>query len=604
MAHWWRHDELLALLQAWEQTLDAPRDRDELTQLELQRLYEKFDALRPRDGASVPVQEVEAQRQRLVRTFLFLRAFNDESTRAGRPTWFQLPTQQQESLRRMNGRLGELATVAPDEFELLRRICEEPPPPPLAQTETPQMSVQAPDRPQERPMVDEMKAAAEALAGLPMFRPNQPPQLSPPLSPVATVTKQTLQSESKREETSESDGLSESEDEDEYTPRKSRKREMDTDYTPPKAKAKSKIKMTSKWSKKDEQRLLSAWHEVVTVLADNGFAGSFASRNEGLRLNSLIHQRYAELCGDDSIPRTNQSTGAKKHAIVMAFRALRNVLRTLASQSDRPNWFGMTPEERMELQMRFGHHNEQAVFIEKETYQRLVQIDKAQQIVLTPTVDAPRAPATLDELLGRTTGGSRKQVGRKSSKEKYASGPPRGYVIAEKSSEESEAESSEDAASIRNERSENSSRDANSQRSKKLARKAFREVDPADDSVSTTSIKRRRTGLSDAKWVTRLLDTQTQRFEALLAEFQEERRQERQHNVEIILEALKLRNASAKKADQPSQFVDALVEKQRQNMLRLFKQLQDERSQEREQARVLLRELGSSRLVQDQEEKD
>ncbi|EEY56395.1 uncharacterized protein PITG_09921 [Phytophthora infestans T30-4] len=495
MAHWWRRDELQALLQAWEQTLDPPRDRDELTELELQRLYAKFDALRPRDGASVPAQEVETQRQRLVRTFLFLRAFNGESTRAGRPTWFQLRTQQQDSLRRMNGRLGELAT--------------------------------------ERPMVDEMKAAAEALAGLPMFRPNETPQLSPLLSPTDT----------------------------------------DTDYTPPKAKGKSKVKMTSKWSKRDEQRLLSAWHEVVTILADNGYAGSFASRNEGLRLNSLIHQRYAELCGDNSTPRTNQSTGAKKHAIVMAFRALRNVLRTLASQSDRPNWFGMTPAERMDLQKRFGHHNEQAVFIEKEMYQRLVQIDKAQQIVLTPTADAPRAPATLDELLGRTKMGIRKKMGRKPTKDKYSSGPPKGFVIAEKSSEESEEESSDDAASIRNERSENLSRSANSQP-------------------------------RDAKWMTRLLDTQTQRFEALLTEFQEERRQERQHNVEIILEALKLRSASAQKADQPSPFVEALVEKQRQHLLGLFNQLQEERSQEREQARVLLRELGTSRLVQDQEHKD
>ncbi|KAI9993216.1 hypothetical protein PInf_015287 [Phytophthora infestans] len=553
MAHWWRRDELQALLQAWEQTLDPPRDRDELTELELQRLYAKFDALRPRDGASVPVQEVETQRQRLVRTFLFLRAFNGESTRAGRPTWFRLPTQQQDSLRRMNGRLGELATVAPDEYELLRRICEDAPPPPPVQTETPQIQPQR----QERPMVDEMKAAAEALAGLPMFRPNETPQLSP-------LRKETSESESKREATSDSDGLSENESEDEYTPRKSRKTDTDTDYTPPKAKGKSKVKMTSKWSKRDEQRLLSAWHEVVTILADNGYAGSFASRNEGLRLNSLIHQRYAELCGDNSTPRTNQSTGAKKHAIVMAFRALRNVLRTLASQSDRPNWFGMTPAERMDLQKRFGHHNEQAVFIEKEMYQRLVQIDKAQQIVLTPTADAPRAPATLDELLGRTKMGIRKKMGRKPTKDKYSSGPPKAS--------------------------------ANSQpRSKKLA---------ADDIQTTSFLKRRRTGLSDAKWMTRLLDTQTQRFEALLTEFQEERRQERQHNVEIILEALKLRSASAQKADQPSPFVEALVEKQRQHLLGLFNQLQEERSQEREQARVLLRELGTSRLVQDQEHKD
>ncbi|KAG7376602.1 hypothetical protein PHYPSEUDO_013041 [Phytophthora pseudosyringae] len=615
MAHWWRRDELLALLQAWEQTLAAPRDRDELTDPELQRLVARFDALRPRDGAPVPVREVEAQRQRLVRTFLFLRAFNAESARAGRPTWFQLPTPQQDDLRRMNGRLGDLAVVAQDEFELLARICAEPAP-----AQAPQ-AAQVPLQSQRAPMADEMKAAAEALAGLPMFRPNHQvrPTLSPSLSPPSSPARTTTKSPVGQEAASDSDALStqgEADAEDsEYAPaKKSRKeREMDTEYTPPKGKGKAKAKMTSKWSKRDEKRLMAAWHEVVTVLANNGFAGSFASRNEGLRLNSLIHQRYVELCGDSSTPRTNQSTGAKKHAITMAFRALRNVLRTLASQSDRPNWFGMTPEERMELQKRYGHHNEQAIFIEKETYQRLAEIDKAQLTVLTPTANALRAPATLDQLLGRTKGGARKKV-KKSPKGKYASGPPSGLVVAEKSTEGSEdEETSDDAATTRNAGTENSSRVANSQalvrarhpHSKDLARRSSRAVDPADDSVTNSPPKRRRTGLSDAKWVTRLLDAQTQRFESLLAEFQEERRQERQHNVEIILEALKLRSASAQKADQPSQFVEALVEKQRQHLLGLFSQLQDERSQEREQARMLLRELGGARLVgQDHEQKD
>ncbi|TDH72565.1 uncharacterized protein CCR75_008790 [Bremia lactucae] len=608
MAHWWRRDELLALLQAWEQTLDMPRDRDEITEMELHQLCARFDALRPRDGASISVQEVEAQRQRLVRTFVFLRAFNAESLRARRPTWFQLPTNQQDDLRCMNGRLGELVTVTPDEFELLCRICEEAPPPPSS----PMESFQLHPKSQERSMADEMKAAAEALAGLPMFRSCQtpPPPLSPPLSPAESLKTNSLENDSKRDEPLESDSLSDSESDDDFIKNKlRRKRIADTDYTPPKSKSKFKVKMTSKWSKREEQRLLMAWHEVVTVLSNGGFDGSFASRNEGLRLNSLIHQRYVELCGDKNTPRTNQSTGAKKHAIVMAFRALRNVLRTLASQSDRPNWFGMTPEERMELQKKYGHHNEQAVFIEKDTYQQLVQIDKAQQIVLTPAGNAPRAPATLNELLGRTKGEVTKKVNRKVSKEKFDSGPPRGLVIAETISEESdEKEVDDDDASFR---TKSSSRRANAEalrhsRYKNLNKKANRNVEPPDDDkVMNFPPKRRRTNLNDAKWVSRLLDTQTKRFEVLLGEFQEERRQERQHNVEIILEALKLRNSSTQRSDQPSQFVEALVEKQRQHLLSLFNQLQDEHSQEREQARMLLRELGSSRLVNfDHEQKD
>ncbi|OWZ08073.1 hypothetical protein PHMEG_00019443 [Phytophthora megakarya] len=364
MAHWWRRDEVLALLQAWEQTLEPPRDRDELSESDLQRLFAQFNALRPRDGAPVPIAEVEAQRHRLVRTFLFTRAFNAESGRAGRPNWFQLPPEQQEDLRRMNGRLGDLALVTQDEFHLLTRVCEPPPPP--VQTQTPQLQVQPQGQNEDRPMADEMKAAAEALAGLPMFRPNERPTLSPSLSPPSSPTKRDMipvEKEEKQEESSESES-----EVGEYTVfKKKSKKDVDADYTPPKPKGKAKGKMSSKWSKRDEQKLLSAWHEVVTSLSDNGYAGSFASRNEGLRLNSLIHQRYVELCGDSSSPRTNQSTGAKKHAIVMAFRALRNVLRTLASQSDRPNWFGMTPEERMEVQKRYGQHNEQAVWIEKET---------------------------------------------------------------------------------------------------------------------------------------------------------------------------------------------------------------------------------------------
>ncbi|KAL4128434.1 hypothetical protein PRIC2_007422 [Phytophthora ramorum] len=598
----WRRDELLALLQAWEQAIAAPRDRDELTDDELQQVLARFDALRPRDGAPIAIQEVEAQRQRLVRTFLFLRAFNAESARAGRPTWFQLPPQQQDDLRRMNGRLGDLAEVTQDEFQYLARICEPP------------------EQLQSPPMADEMKAAAEALAGLPMFRANNEapptlsPSLSPPSSPVRTTNTKQIEVETKREATSESD---EESVEEEYAPTKRSRKDSDLDYTPPKAKGKAKGKATSKWSKRDEQLLMSAWHGVVTTLIDNGYEGSFASRNEGLRLNSLIHQRYVELCGDKT-PRTNQSTGAKKHAIMMAFRSLRGVLRTLASLSERPNWFGMTPDERMELQKMHGHHHEHACYIEKEVYQRLGEIDRAQRAISTPVASALRAPVTLDELLGRTAKGARdprKKVGKKLGKGKYAGGPPRGFVVAERTSE-SEDETSDWAAPARNGRGENSSRGANSQAlvvsrrphsAKNGALRSSREVNPADVASSGGSPpKRRRTGMSDAKWVSRLLDGQTQRFEALLAEFQEERRQERQHNMEIILEALKLRSASAQKSDQPAPFVEALVEKQRQHMLGLFNQLQDERSQEREQARMLLRELGGPRLVgsQDQEHKE
>ncbi|CAI5744930.1 unnamed protein product [Peronospora destructor] len=576
MTHWWRRDEVFALLQAWEQTLHPPRDRDEIIGHDLQRLYARFDALRPRDGAPIALVEVEAQRQRLVRTFLFLRAFNTESARAGRPTWFQLPPQQQDDLRRLNGRLGDLAVVAQDEFDFLFRICEEPPRAPI---QTHQLS--------ERPMADEMKAAAEALAGLPMFRPNNQmrPTLSPSLSPPSSPTAKPSDSE----ERSVSEHV--------VSTKKSRKeKESDTDYMLPKAKSKAKSKTTSKWSKQDEQQLISAWHEVVTSLADNGYAGSYASRNEGLRLNSLIHQRYVEICGDSNKARTNQSTGAKKHAIMMAFQSLRNVLRTLASLSERPNWFSMTPDERMDLQKMHGHHHEHACLIEKETYQRLSEIDRAQRTVLTPIANALRAPITLDQLLRR----SHKKTDKDAANEKYKGGPPRGYVVAEQSSEDEG--SSDTDASIRDVKSERSSQALTSKARRSspvISRRLSRDVDP---NGTTSPPKRRRTGLSDAKWVTRLLDAQTQRFESLLAEFQEERRQERQHNLEIILEALKLRSASAQKSWLPSQFAETLVEKQRQHMLGLFNQLQDERSQERDQARMLLQELGASRLVsQDQE---
>ncbi|KAE9040304.1 hypothetical protein PR003_g5369 [Phytophthora rubi] len=619
MTHWWRRDELRALLQAWEQSLAAPRDREAIGDDELQRLYARFDELRPRDADAIPIRDVEAQRQRLVRTFLFQRAFDAESTRGGRPTWFQLPPTQQDALRRMNSRLGELAAVTPDEFEIITRICEEPAAPPQQQQKQQQQ--------QSTPMADEMQAAAEALAGLPMFRPTQQPRptLSPSLSPPSSPVKKGVEGQ---EAASDSDELSvetasDADESSEYAPaKKSRKdRDMDADYTPPKGKGKAKAKI-SKWSKRDEKRLISAWHEVVTLLAENGFAGSFASRNEGLRLNSLIHQRYVELC-DTNAARTNQSTGAKKHAIMMAFRSLRGVLRTLASLSERPNWFGMTPDERMELQKMHGHHHDHACLIEKDTYQQLGEIDRAQRLISTPTANALRPPTTLNQILGRTKeggGGSSKKGGKTSGKGKHEGGPPRGYVVTHRSSEESsEGELSDDGASSRNGRAETSSRSANPQalvisrhpRSslKEVARRSSREVNPADDIASTDGSsppKRRRTGLTDAKWVTRLLDAQTQRFEALLAEFQEERRQERQHNMEIILEALKLRSASAQKPDQPSQCVEALVEKQRQHMLELFNQLQDERSQEREQARMLLGELGAPRLVssQDQEHKD
>ncbi|KAF4319769.1 hypothetical protein BBO99_00004961 [Phytophthora kernoviae] len=479
MAHWWRRDELLALLQAWEQTLPAPRDRDDLTPEELSKLYDRFVALRPRDGAVVAPLEVEAQRQRLVRTFLFLRAFNAESDRAGRPTWFQLPQHQQEDLRRINGRLGDLAAVAQDEFKELERICdqqvteEEPTP----QEDAPQEDTHHEVRPPVA--VDEMKAAAEALAGLPMFRPNNisrptlSPSLSPPSSPIRTTKKtvapmglEVKNDNSDAESLSGNGFASPSEGESEIDESKRRKN-SDVDYVP--LKGKGKGKNASKWPKRDEKCLVDAWHEVVMRLADTERPGAFASRAEALKLNSLVHDKFAELCKGRA-PRTNQSTGAKKHAMITAFRFLRGLLRELASLSDRPN-----------------------------------------------CRDA-------------------------------------GYI----------------------------------------------------NGGTARSTKRRRTGLSDPVWVTRLLDAQTQRFESLLTEFREERRQERQHNVEIIVEALKLRSATAQKSDQTSPFVEGLVEKQRQHMLDLFNQLQEERSQEREQARMLLRELSNSGLVssQDSEEKE
>ncbi|KAG7397793.1 hypothetical protein PHYBOEH_000174 [Phytophthora boehmeriae] len=355
MAHWWRRDELLALLQAWEQTLPAPRDRDDLTPQELAVLYDRFGALRPSNGAPIPPSEVETQRQRLVRTFLFLRAFNAESDRAGRPTWFQLPPPQQEDLRRINGRLGDLAAVDQDEFKELERICDQP------AVATQQEAAAEEDAPQElRPpvAVDEMKAAAEALAGLPMFvaRPTLSPSLSPPSSPIRTTKKTvapiglTVANDNSDSESVSGNGFSDGESE---IGDGKRRKDSDVDYVP--LKGKGKGKNASKWPKRDEKCLVDAWHEV------------------------------------------------------------------------------------------------------------------------------------------------------------------------------------------------------------------------------------------------------TQRFESLLTEFREERRQERQHNVEIIVEALKLRSATAQKADQTSPFVEGLVEKQRQHMLDLFNQLQEERSQEREQARMLLRELSHSGLVSNQD---
>ncbi|CAI5739832.1 unnamed protein product [Hyaloperonospora brassicae] len=570
MTHWWRPDDLRALLQAWEQTVSAPRDRDELPRSDLQRLFKRFRALRHRDAAPVALRHVEAHRQRLVRTFLFLRAFNAESARSGRPTWFELPLPQQDDLRRLNGRLGALAA--------------------------------------DRSTADEMKAAAEALAGLPMFRSDghARPTLSPPSSPAPPRPEQ--QQQKQLPEDSRGDDLSapseESSSEDEVdsergnTTRGCREKASDMEDTPPKAKSKVKIKSTSKWSKSDETRLIAAWHQVVTSLADNGYAGSFASRNEGLRLNSLIHQRYVELCGAGSPARTNQSTGAKKYAIMMAFRSLRSVLRTLASMSTRPNWFGMTPDERMELQKKHGHHHEHTCLIEKATYQQLAEIDRAQRAVLTPIANALRPPVTLAELPQRN------KMRTKVAKRKNSVVSPTREVIAERSSDEEESSDAEDVAAVRSGgKTEESSRSRPLSTAKRLRRnltqRRNREVDPVK---ATSPVKRRRTGLSDAKWVTGLLNAQTQRFKSLLDEFQEERRQERQQNLEIILEALKLRSTSAQKPKQPSRFAETLVEKQRQHMVKLFDQLQDERSQERDQARMLLRELRPSRLLSQEQE--
>ncbi|RLN68227.1 hypothetical protein BBJ28_00006036, partial [Nothophytophthora sp. Chile5] len=355
--------------------------------------------------------------------------------------------------------------------------------------------------------------------------------------------------------------------------------------------------------------------------------GGLASRAEALKFNALVHDRYLELCNGRST-RTNQSTGAKKHAVLTAFRFLRGFLRTLASQSDRPNWFGMTVEERIELQKMHGHHQEYACTIEKDMYERLAEIDDAMKAVLAPgagrnrpTSASPRPARQLRSGSIAKSGGDdthKKPVAKKSppvGRGKQSGGLPGGFLAPQSSSEEVEEEGSEDEgdategdapspkynrlstanismAELRSPIPPKRPHSASKEAVQRNSRDADHvEADPSEGEVS----KRRRTMLADAGWVTRLLDAQTQRFEALLAEFREERRQERQHNVEIILEALKMRGANAQKTDQPSPFVEALVEKQRQHMLSIFQQLQAEHGQEREQARVLLRELSSAR---------
>lgn len=586
MANWWRRDEKLALLQAWEQTLPAPRDREVLSDQEKNAIWGRFAALKPRDTPDRDFQDVEAQRQRLLRTFQFLHAFNAESARAGRPSWFQQPSQTQEALLRINGGAMDLAPLEPDEFAELERVCT------AVATPVPVQMVQS------KPPQDEMKAAAEALAGLPMFRPNAAvPTLSPSLSPQSSPMHRSVQ-ESKRDESdSESVSASLSEgDSDTDDPRL--RKDSDVDYVP---KGKFKPKGSSKWAKRDERCLLQAWHEVVTNLARTEKPGAFASRNEALRLNSLVHERFVELCKGRT-PRTNQSTGAKKHAMMTAFRFLRSLLRELASLSDRPNWFGMTPEERLELQKLHGHHQENACVIEKETYQQLAEIDRATRIVTTP--DENSSNTVSRQANTAAIGDMRRKWGKSSGASGRVTPAGRSKRSSMTSSDSDESSSSEEPVartgpSPASRGGRISPADRTNRARKDAPRRDSRDAPNRVDGGRAQ--KRRRTGLSDPKWVTRLLDAQTQRFESLLAEFREERRQEREHNVEIIVEALKLRSASAKKPDQPTPFVEGLVEKQRQNMLALFNQLQEEQSKEREQARKLLRELGGANLVSSQD---
>ncbi|RLN61872.1 hypothetical protein BBJ29_004237 [Phytophthora kernoviae] len=118
----WNNEELMHLVEAWEQVVEVPRDRLVLSSAERIALHERFVALT--DSTRRTLSSVTRQHHRLCASYRLIVDTNAQSKEDGTPSWFDLPATQQHELRKLHGKKERgMTAITPDLFQLLERIC-------------------------------------------------------------------------------------------------------------------------------------------------------------------------------------------------------------------------------------------------------------------------------------------------------------------------------------------------------------------------------------------------------------------------------------------------------------------------------------------------
>lgn len=603
----WPRDELLRLIEAWGEVVEPPRDREKLSAPELLRLHSRFEALCGRRGGRW-LGSMERQRLRLVATFKRIRAFDRGNGKPGQLTWLQLSNQQREDLLAIDGN-SVMATIDEDTFRAVERVCREEPPSidvtatsnintdttdtdiggivgseaevstwtldrpstisnitptaasgfvvggnsddPGSDTESNSRRDQGnngerpADRAGEERRENEIKAAAEALAGLPIVRvsTNNP---SPPSTPAS---------------------------------RRGSTRGTDAFYgsSPP-----------LRWRLRDELQLIRAWDDALRRLVE---------ANEPCpTLNALVLERYTEICGPNE--ESASSIGAKRHKILGAFEFLREYLQ--ARPNDAPQWFEMAVSERLAEQKANGYHQGFACTLEStefghlssivENQRRLDQINRAASRPTAgdsersrndpsqpPTLQFDRDPDPVDN--GR-------------DREPRVHRLARGHRDHLPSRYRSATDIADSAVLVSLRHASKRRRTIHSFVQQRGGEEAKHEDDDLSKEGQAEHTPSNSLEAPPLNLVDQLVQAQSRRLELLLEEFREERRQERQQTQELLLLLLS-RVDAVPRGDVAA--LEALVEQQRQHLGQLFELVEAEREAEWGRTQELLSELEDDR---------
>ncbi|KAG7376603.1 hypothetical protein PHYPSEUDO_013042 [Phytophthora pseudosyringae] len=118
----WAADELLQLVQAWDEVVDDPKDRLLLSTGERATLHARFCALA---GASKrSLSSVTRQHHRLCTSYRLIVETDKKSLQRGAPGWFELSAAEQHELRRVHNKKEKgMTVVGPELFRSLDRVC-------------------------------------------------------------------------------------------------------------------------------------------------------------------------------------------------------------------------------------------------------------------------------------------------------------------------------------------------------------------------------------------------------------------------------------------------------------------------------------------------